>query len=200
MKKVLGLICVIVLCLLCLSACGEIDLDKTACDVLNTLVTKETDNLSLTVKTTTAEDSLNSSYNVTKSNDTYTVTYSYEKLNGYEEVDGVIVPPAEYKSTVQGSMKVKDGIIIEQDGTSVNITLETLSVSGLSFNKSFFTNISNQDGAFKADVVDIEGFIGTDVNTSNMKVEVRYSVNKISSIKITYSTTTADVELLYVLG
>lgn len=200
MKKVLGLICVIVLCLLCLSACGEIDLDKTACDVLNTLVAKETDNLSLTVKTTTAEDTLNSSYNVTKSNDTYTVTYSYEKLNGYEEVDGVIVPPTEYKSTVQGSMKVKDGIIIEQDGTSANITLETLSISGLSFNKSYFTNISNQDGSFKADVVDIEGFIGTDVNTSNMKVEVYYSVNNISSIKITYSTSTSSVELLYVLG
>ena len=200
MKKVLGLICVIVLCLLCLSACGEIDLDKTACDVLNTLVAKETDNLSLTVKTTTAEDTLNGSYNVTKSNDTYIVTYSYEKLNGYEEVDGVMVPPTEYKSTVQGTMKVKNGVIIEQDGTSANITLETLSVSGLSFNKSFFTNISNQDGAFKADVVDIEGFIGTDVNTSNMKVEVRYSVNKISFIKITYSTNSADVELLYVLG
>lgn len=200
MKKVLGLICVIVLCLLCLSACVETDSEKVACDQLNRLISKESKSLSLTVKTTTAEDTLTGSYNINKVDDAYTVSYSYEKLNGYEEIDGVIVPPTEYKSTIQGTMKVKDGIVIEQDGASVNIALESLSVSGLSFNKDYFANISNREGVFKADVIDTQGFIGYDAEISNMQVEVTYSLTNISRIKITYSTSTASVELLYVLG
>lgn len=200
MKKVLGLICVIVLCLLCLSACVETDSGKVACDQLNRLISKESKSLSLTVKTTTAEDTLTGSYNINKVDDAYTVSYSYEKLNGYEEIDGVIVPPTEYKSTIQGTMKVKDGIVIEQDGASVNIALESLSASGLSFNKDYFANISNREGVFKADVVDTQGFIGYDAEISNMQVEVTYSLTNISRIKITYSTSTASVELLYVLG
>ena len=199
MKKVLCLICITVICLLCFTGCF-IEQTKTVYDTLNTLIAKDVAKLTLTLKTTTNQDTLTGTYNVTKSNDIYTVTYSYEKLNGYEEVDGVIVPPSEYKSTVQGTMKVKNGTVIQQDGENVNINVNVLNVNGLSFQESYFANVSDQAGLFKADVINVKGLMGYAVDALNMKVEVGYSSSNISHIRITYLSNSSSVELLYVLA
>lgn len=198
MKKILNFICVILACLICMTGCGVKDEPTTTIyDTLNSLITKEYSSITLTVKTTTDGETLNGSYNVRKQEDIYIVTYSYEKLNGFEEVGGVIIPPAEYKSIVDGSIKIRDGAVIEQNGTPSNITIESLTVSGLKFKESYFTNVTNENNIFKASVDDVDGFFSCDVNLTDLNVEITYTIENIKSIKLKYSTKESSVELIY---
>lgn len=198
MKKVLSFICLMLTFLFCMTGCGGNDSPpKTVYENLNSLIAKESTSITLTVKTTTDGETLNGSYLISKQDNVYTVNYSYEKLNTFEEVGGVITQPTEYKSTVTGNMKISNGTIIEQDGEASNVSIESLTVSGLTFNESYFSNVVNENNTFKADVNNPNGFMGYDVTLSNLKVEIAYTTEKISSIKLTYSTSLSSVELMY---
>ncbi len=209
MKKFISILCVLMMLVICLTACGDDNFkepsnldtpnatnpsdsldtpEATVYNILNALVDKEYSKVTLSVKTTTDSDTLQGSYTVESKSDAFLVTYSYEKLNEFTEVGGVISPPADAKSTVNGRMKIKDGKIIEQDGEGANIAIEQLNVSGLSFKESYFVNVKTENGSFSADVTSANDLLGFNIPCENMKINVSYSTDTLKSLNIQYTS------------
>lgn len=198
MKKVISLICVMVMLVLCVAGCGKKENKPTIYETINNLIDKEYSVVNLSVKTTMGNETLKGTYTINKENNFTLIEYSYEMLNGFSEVGGVIIPPTEEKSTISGSMKVKDSKVIEQNGESVNIPVEQLSINGLTFDESFFTDIQDSDGLFSAKVSKVKDFLGFELNCTDMKITVNYTTDKISKVNIQYiSESSSNIEIQY---
>lgn len=163
-------------------------------DALNDMLALNYSGFTLTVTDTfDAETSLKSVYEIEYSANGATVKYSIER---FEEISlGTSVSSA--KVTLEGVAVIKDGAVVSVDGDDVNISADVVN-TGLNFKEEYFENADFTDAYFKADVKNVSGFMGSDVQCADMKVHAVYA-GSFSDIKINYSVQgTGTVEIKYV--
>lgn len=166
--------------------------NKTVYEVLNDLAAKQRDQVTLTVVTTVGEDTLTSTYNATVADSATKVEYSVQSLAKLT-ADGATTARIETKS---GSYVVKDGKVVQQNGQNCDIALDNVTLGKINFDKVYFKDVQNVEGKFAAKVVDADGFVGNK-NATAMTVEVAYTKDAISSLKITYTLSNAAVTMTY---
>lgn len=165
---------------------------KTVYEVLNDLAAKQRDKVTLTVVTTVGEDTLTSTYNATVADGATKVEYSVQSLAKLS-ADCATTARVETKS---GSYVVKDGKVVQQDGQNCDISLDNVTLGKINFAKAYFKDVQDVEGKFAAKVVDADGFVGNK-NATDMTVEVAYTKDAISSLKITYTLSNAAVTMTY---
>ena len=111
-----------------------------------------------------------------------------EKYNEIEKVNGEYIIPDSIKSTLEGEAVVSGGVVVSQNGDEVDIEFEKINVPNFNFDKNYFSNASNKQGKFIADVTNPSGFVGTSISCSNMSVSVSYSDTAITEIEYSYAT------------
>lgn len=124
------------------------------------------------------------------------ITYRYDKLNTFG-TDGVLTAPDDWKTSVQGSAKVKDGAVIEGDA-SADLPIDAISFDGFVFDKAVFDNIKAGASRFEADVADPQTFVGNgNFVCSDMHVNIKFG-DYIGRMEISYvSANGADIVLVY---
>jgi hypothetical protein len=68
------------------------------------------------------------------------------------------------------------------------------------FDESNFKNAVVSNNSFEAEVISPSQFYGADVDMSNLKVKVEYTESSLTKITISYNTTNASVQTIYVYG
>ena len=173
------------------------DESKVVCEVINDLSKHKYSNIEITIVTTTDFAELRSNYTLTNSY----VIYSVEQLNSLPSNGNINDLSSSYKNTITGYALIKDGKVVEMDG-SVDITLPSYSElkGSFNFNANNFKNVVIETNSFEADVITPAQFYGADVDMSNLKVKVEYTETSLTKITISYSTTNASVQTVYVFG
>ena len=118
---------------------------------------------------------------------TQKITYTYDRLCEFEEVDGVLVPPEHQTKTEKGSMRVRAGKVISLDGKQSNLSLADMTLSALHFDRSYFTEVSDEAGEFHAKVSNAQALLGFTQACDDMEMTVRYDDVHISEILVTYT-------------
>lgn len=202
------LLVVVLACALILNACGsessggenggETQTQNELYTRLNTMLANVGYPVTLTSKTTENGVVFNGNYTITKTGDTYSVSYSYEKLSTFGvSATGEITVPEDYKTTCTGNMKIRNGKIVEQNGAEANVAVESLNVSGITLSETALTNVQNTSGSFSADVSSLKTTTGLDVNARDAKITIQYTDAGIVKITLTYSTAAYQAEISY---
>lgn len=201
-----------VLVVVCLRTCRKNDVmpsvesedaSQTPTDIcahLNTLLNTVGYPVILTVKTTEDGNVFNGNYTITEHGDVRAADYSYEKLSTFEIGDDDVVIPEDFKTTYTGRIKIKDGKIIEQNGAALNVAIEALNVRGLALPTSALTNVKAERGLFSADITSLKTVTGLDLAASDAKINITYTDAKITTIVLSYSTTSYHTEMTYRFG
>lgn len=189
MKKIFIFIITLILAMFTFAGCKE-ESTPTTYDTLNSLV-NSVSSYKLTVSTTTSGETLNSSYDIDYTENGYTVVYSYEVLNKIDLTN----PQDEYKSIKNGSATIENGEVKNYTGDEINAIPSKLSVK---FEENYFSAIQNGEGNFSANVNNVNAFLGTNQNISDMAIVVDYSSNAFEKIILTYSTSSSAVIITYV--
>lgn len=109
--------------------------------------------------------------------------------------------PSNYKTTVTGYALIENGQVIELDGNKdVDLPSYDELKGSFNFDESNFKNAVVGTNSLEADVVSPSQFYGADVDMSNLKVKVEYTDTLLTKITISYSTTNASVQTVYVFG
>ena len=171
---------------------GGCDTNSAKYDELNAKLDLNYSQIVLTVTNTYDEESvLTSEYTVKFVEGIVTVNYSIERFTEVS-LDSVTAE----KTTIGGEAIIKDGDVIYVDGEEAPLDALT-SGNGLSFKQEYFANAEFTDGSLKADVTNPEGFMGSSLTCSDMKVTATFS-EAFSEIKITYQSQSGhQVEYLY---
>lgn len=183
MKKRLLTIAAIGVAVCCLGACKPADAGTAAdeYDDLNAMLLADYSQIVLTVTNTFDEDtSLKSEYTITYSETRITVEYSVEKFN---EID-LGNPSTQLKTTLTGTVFIVNGLVVSANETDVSISASIAQV-GFTFKKNYFDNDVLSDGSFQADVKNVDSFIGSHINCSNMKIVATFD-EVFSGITVTY--------------
>lgn len=195
MRKVLLGLCFITVIAMALCGCSPSNPTPVATeyDTLNQLVEKEYSSVTLSVETDFGDDKLSGEYSITKSGERYTISYSFEQFSSFS--NGEL--PNEYKTTHSGEMITQDGKVVQQSGESINIEVSDLTVSTIKFDKAYFTGIRSEDGSFKANVSNVNGFLGKTLTCTNMQVSVTYTSSHLNKMVITYVADSTNITLTY---
>lgn len=202
MKKIISILALLLCCALAFTACDtpvipEPDYSEVM-TTLNTLIAKDVSAFDLNVTTRNGNNTLKSTYLVTSEGELVNVSFSYEVMNKFTEIDGVFYPPSEEKSTLEGKIVLKDGEILSEEGEPLDADIETLTFSGITFDAKYFDGIKVSGGVFEAKVTDAVSFLGRDVSSADMSVRVHYSDAGISKITLKYNTPSgSDIEIVY---
>lgn len=193
-KKLLGL-CLIAVMVMALCGCSmPNEIPGTAVYyTLNQLVKKEYSSVTLSVETDFGDDKLSGEYTTTKNEEMYTISYMFEQFSTFS--DGEL--PNEYKTIYSGEMTTQDGKVVQQSGESINIEASDLTVTNLKFDKTYFTDVSDEKGSFKANVSNINGFLGRPLSCTNMQVSITYTTSHFNKMVITYVVDSTNVTLSY---
>lgn len=191
MKRVIKIACLILMLLLtiCFSGCSlfkkePVD-NRSVYEVLDDLVKQEYANIILSITTEKDNKSLYGNYIFSKNGEEITVDYSFQQFTSFKEVNGELVAPEKEKETLSGKITYKNGKVVDASGDELNISIETISASGLSFDKSYFSNTVSDDKKFVATVKNPNGFMGV-TEATEVTVEVAFSSNAIQKITINY--------------
>lgn len=203
-KKILFLVIVLIVALTCLGACNG-STDKV-CETLTDLLQLNYPIITIDVATTTSNVTLTGRFKLINNGDTINVEYSYEKLTtfdwfsvGIPENIYIPTPDEDWKTTVSGTLVVKDDKIIEGN-SSVDLPLDKIDFLGFSFKPAFFQNIKVTKSKFDANVINPQGFTGNDLTSrwgvSDMHVNVLFG-DYISRMQINYASEGTQVEIVY---
>ncbi len=171
--------------------------ESNAIESINEFLKQVSYPITITSKVTKDGDDFNGTYAITMNNDTAVVVYSYEILSTFKLVNGEYVVPESYKETVSGSVKIKNGKVIEQNGATVNLSSEVFNVQGISLSESVLKNVEVNNGTFSADVTSLQSLTGIDIVASNAKLNITYTDTKITKLVISYSTDSYQSEITY---
>ena len=214
MKKIIILLITVAMLLMCMTACsGFFDPEPTPTptppddsnppvtqnvyDLLNDLADQDYSNIKIDITVTTGFAELYSNYVLTQSN----VVYSIERLNLLPSDGNITDLPSNYKTTVTGYALIENGQVIELDGNKdVDLPSYDELKGNFNFDESNFKNVVVGTNSLEADVVSPSQFYGADVDMSNLKVKVEYTETSLTKITISYSTTNASVQTVYVFG
>jgi len=206
------IVIIVALVVVCLRTCRKGDemfsvesenVSQTPTDIcahLNSLLNSIGYPVILTVKTTEGENVFNGNYTITEHGDVRAADYSYEKLSTFEINGDDVVIPESFKTTCTGRIKVKDGKIIEQNGAAINVAVESLDVRGLSLLGSALANVKTARGIFSADITSLKTVTGIDIAATDAKINITYTDAKITTIVLSYSTTSYHTEMTYRFG
>lgn len=206
MKKIIIVLIALSMLLMGMTACsGSKDSESTPTpptrptvyDLLDDLAEKDYSNIEIDIVTITGFAQLYANYVLTTDN----MTYSIERLNLFPSDKNVSELPSNYKTTVTGYALIKNGQVIELDG-SKDVTIPSYDElhGNFNFDESNFKNAVLGTNSFEADVVSPSQFYGADVDMSNLKVKVEYTETSLTTITISYSTTNATVQTVYVFS
>lgn len=187
MKKTLVLI-VLVISIFSLCACAGggsfTDIDNMAKQ--NYTVVERT------IKTTASGETLTSHFTV-RGTDEVKIDYSVEQIN---KID-ISNMPNDYKTTKTGSVKLNGTQITEQTGDEIDVNFVAMAKLNLNFVKEYFTQVRWSKNKMTANVSNIEGFLGANVQCSWMKVEADYS-SVLKEVTVEYLTVNgAEVQITY---
>ena len=168
---------------------------------LNALLAAADYPATVTTKTTEDGHTLNGSYAVTKEGDVYSVDYSYEKLSLFTFTEGGdVVAPDAFKTTYTGRIKVQGGKIIEKDGAEADLSVESLTVKGITLSQAALSDETTEDGLFSAKIDSLKTVTGSDVTATAASIEISYSDTKITKIVLRYVTSAYQTEIVYLFG
>ena len=120
-----------------------------------------------------------------------TINYSVER---FAEVS--LDSAATEKTTIEGKAVVMGGKITYVRGEEVPLDA-VMAGTGLNFKKDYFANAELTDASLKADVITPDGFMGSSLSCSDMKVNASFG-DAFSAITITYKAQSGqNVEYLY---
>lgn len=189
---------IILLVILFVRSCGAGTEDNTIYARLNRLAAKNY-SVKLSVSVSGGGKSLSGNYSAVTADGVTTIEYSYEQYSTFIEKDGVYIVPDSYKTVYSGSIKAKDGVIIERGGDAANIPLEAVTLNGITFEEGNFSDVSLSDGAFSGRVVSVEKFYGTVVECDAMNVSAEYTEQAITRLKVTFTDDNVTSVLEYTL-
>lgn len=202
MKKKILVTIIIAILALTLTACGLIPKDGDTYDELNEMLKADYQSVNLEVQTTMNGVTLVNSFTSNIGANNTIVTYSVQELATFDNTDGNYVVPDNMIVKKTGTAVIKNGVIVEQNGDAVEISVTSLENLTIKFKDSFFNMAQStyEAGAyvFKADVTNIKGFTGNDnFDGTNMSIMVRYN-DKLSSMVIDYTSANgATVKAIY---
>lgn len=191
-KRLLLLAIVLVVAFTCLTACNLAD--QKQLNVINQQLRMNYSTITVNVTTTTADNiTLEGEFTLTFNGGTTTIAFEYEQLSTF---DGDSIPD-DFKTTVSGTATVADGKVVV-DGDEVDLPLSELTVTGYSFKQAFFTNVTQTNYKFDADVENVQGFTGNrNMQCSNMHVYVVYNTS-IRQMRLNYTSLSgASTEIEY---
>ena len=165
--------------------------------MLDDLADQDYSNIKIDIVVTTGFAELYSNYTLTQSN----VVYSIERLNLLPSNGNITDLPSSYKTTVTGYALIENGQVIELDGNK-DVALPSYDElkGNFNFDESNFKNAVVGTNSLEGDVVSPSQFYGADVDMSNLKVKVEYTETSLTKLTISYSTTNASVQTVYVFG
>ena len=214
MKKIIILLITVAMLLMCMTACSgsknpeptptptppddpNPPVTQTVYDLLDDLADQDYSNIKIDIVVTTGFAELYSNYTLTQSN----VVYSIERLNLLPSNGNITDLPSNYKTTVTGYALIENGQVIELDGNK-DVALPSYNElkGNFNFDERNFKNAVFGTNSLEGDVVSPSQFYGADVDMSNLKVKVEYTDTSLTKITISYSTTNASVQTVYVFG
>lgn len=172
--------------------CNTENANPTQYDELNAKLKLNYSQIVLTVTNSIDEKTvLNSEYTMKFADGATTVTYSVEQLSELS-----LDSAASEKITIVGEAKVENGSVNYVSGDKVSLDVLT-SGAGLNFKENYFSNIDLTGVYLDADVTDPSGFMGSELNCTEMKVYATFLV-VFYDIKVTYTAQNGNrVEYLY---
>ena len=198
--RIIAIVLLLLLALGALAACNggaQTPVETTAFAAINALIKNVSYPFTLSVTVTEGEDAFNGTYRIAAEGDAVKVDYSIEKLAVFDTSGGKIVAPESYKTTVTGSLKIKDGAVIEQSGEAPTAPAEAFDVSGITLNENALTEVKIGDGKLTAKATSLRSLTGINADAENVRVEVTYTAEKISTLKISYSSAFHGTEMIY---
>ncbi len=202
MKKKILVTIIIAILALTLTACGLIPKDGDTYDELNEMLKADYQSVNLEVQTTMNGVTLVNSFTSNIGANNTIVSYEIQELATFDNTDGSYAVPDNMIVKKTGTAVIKNGVIVEQNGDAVEISVTSLENLTIKFKDSFFNMAQStyEAGAyvFKADVTNIKGFTGNDnFDGTNMSIMVRYN-DKLSSMVIDYTSANgATVKVIY---
>lgn len=204
MKKKITIVCFVLIILLvtvCISACTDAKTDGLR--TINTLLRKQYDSVSFSVKTGKDGLELNALYTFVKDGDKTNIEYYADRLNNFDVNGSAVGSPNGFITRVSGSAVFDGKTVTHVDGEAVNenIILDTVEPR-ITFIASYFNNAKFTNSSFSADVVNPDGFMGQEnFDAADMKVQVLYNASMLGSIKISYKTADgAEVSMSYLFA
>lgn len=184
-KRILFVAIVLVTLLVCMVGCKE---QNANLDTINSLLQSGYSKVTVNVTTQNSKVTLVGVYNLTFDSNKTNVSYSFDKLNTFDIDDGNFsAPNSVWKTTVTGNAVIENGSIVEGDST-VDLPIDTLNFSGLSFKAENLAKVTMSNVKLQAEVKDVKAFVGSDsFQCSNMSVTVLFSAQAISKIELTYT-------------
>ena len=153
--------------------------------------------VTLTSKTIEDDIEFDGTYTIIENEGTYSISYSYEELSTFSVNDGVIVAPESFKTTQTGSMKVKDGKVIERNGAEANISVTALDVQGITLSQSALTDVRTENGTFSATVSSLQTVTGMTTAVTSASISITYNDTKITRLVLTYATSSYSTTITY---
>lgn len=147
----------------CNSSCDSETVNEY--DNLNSMLKHTYSKVDLTVTENFGNDSLTSKFEMLYSGDEITVIYTLER---FAEIS-IDNPATDVKETLNGEMKIKNGEVI-----SGGIVADVAIPDGISFKEEYFENAVLTGMTFNADVKNANGFLGTEITCTDMKVEALF--------------------------
>ena len=191
-KRIFVIFALLIVALLALASCnlaqGGGNLQQ-----INEALKQNYSKVQILVNTKSQSGEYNGKFTFTYGDET-TVEYEVEQVNTFEIGDdgSITIPEEGFITKKSGVVVVRNGKVVEGD-IDVALPDETgIFVGGLSFKEAFFTNVSNKNARFEADVVDVPNFTGSaSLVCEDMHVVV---VRNLASKSLT------SIELMYVAG
>lgn len=198
-KKIFVVFALLLVSLLVFASC---DLGTVNFQKFNDLLKIEYSEVKVVINTKTATEELNGTFTLKFAADETTIEYNFEKISTFEigQDGSITAPDGDFITKKQGTIVLRDGEIVEGD---VDVELpDELDVyaGGFSFKQAFFANAVTQNAKFEADVVNPQGFTGSNTLVcSDMHVVVFQNLNAgtLSNIELTYTANGADVTINY---
>ena len=194
MKRIIVFLVTAVIICVAFASCGEDDPYSNIGDMLEADHKK----VELTVTVNAMEGELTSKYTLVNNGSNKKMTYTYEKLNTFDKVNGSYVIPESYKSTYSGSVTVENGRIVEQNGAQTDIDIESVASPKFEFNEDCFSSALIKEGYFEADISDPNTFLGVEGVYNSTKVVIKHDSEKINEMTVSYvSGSGANVTLKF---
>lgn len=198
-KTIIFLITVLLLCTLCLTACNDHSGEMRD---INLLLYNEYSKIEVKVSTVANGYNLEDNYIFETQDGKTNISYVIERLNSFEDSGDAIVSPGQMTTKYEGSAVVENGVLVSVKGEAITPeTLQSVSITSMSFKVPYFKNVNTPNNTFSADVIKPQAFLGNDnFDGTDMHIIVRYTQNGLHRIVLEYiGASGSEVSIVYVL-
>lgn len=194
MKKIIIAFVLIFSIVLCLSSCDEPAQTDNEAEMNNLNAMAAIDysvySIEINVKSTFGNE-VTEKYSVIDVNDSKTVRYHIERLNSFAVNGDTVTVPDEYKTVSSGTLEASESNNAKYALPTFNFSSETISVN----------TIYDEDGirVLEGSIISPVGFIGSDINGTNIQVSVQFTEKYLEKIVITYENGDSFTTITYVI-